>query len=521
MTETPLPPAANIVEMIGISKRFGDVLANDRVDLAVRKGEVHALLGENGAGKTTLMNILGGLYRADAGQVRLRGEQVQIRSPRDAIGQGIGVVHQHFMLIKPFTVAENIVFGLKSRREPFLDLDTVADRIVELSSRYGLAVDPQARVRDLSVGAQQRVEIVKALYRGADILILDEPTSVLTPQEAEELFKVLRGLIEQGHTVIFITHKLDEVMTIADRITVLRDGRRIATVARVETNKADLARMMVGREVLFSLEKSTGTPGPVVLEVKDLWAHTAEGRPVLRGLSFSLRAGEILGVAGVDGNGQRELAQVLMGTRRVSAGHVYLAGREVTHCSPKERLKLGVGYIPEDRNALGLIGSFSVCENIILDTHFAPPYARGLLLDRRAMIADAERLIREFDVKTSGPGARAARLSGGNLQKLVLAREVHRDPRVLIASQPTRGLDVGATEDIRRRLLEQRERGRAILLISADLEEVLALSDRLLVLFEGEITGLLDVNEAGPGPGVEIEKLGLMMAGTKYSELVP
>ena len=521
MTATPLPPAANIVEMIGISKRFGDVLANDHVDLAVQKGEVHALLGENGAGKTTLMNILGGLYRADAGQVRLRGEQVQIRSPRDAIGQGIGVVHQHFMLIKPFTVAENIVFGLKSRREPFLDLDTVAERIVELSSRYGLAVDPQARVRDLSVGAQQRVEIVKALYRGADILILDEPTSVLTPQEAEELFKVLRGLTEQGHTVIFITHKLDEVMTIADRITVLRDGRRIATVARVETNKADLARMMVGREVLFSLEKSTGTPGPVVLEVKDLWAHTAEGRPVLRGLSFSLRAGEILGVAGVDGNGQRELAQVLMGTRRVSAGHVYLAGREVTHFSPKERLKLGVGYIPEDRNALGLIGSFSVCENIILDTHFAPPYARGLLLDRRAMIADTERLIREFDVKTSGPGERAARLSGGNLQKLVLAREVNRDPRVLIASQPTRGLDVGATEDIRRRLLEQRERGRAILLISADLEEVLALSDRILVLFEGEITGLLDVNEAGPGPGVEIEKLGLMMAGTKYSELVP
>jgi simple sugar transport system ATP-binding protein len=511
MTDSSIRPAAPLVEMLGITKRFGDVLANDHVDFAAEWGEVHALLGENGAGKTTLMSVLSGLYRADAGEVRLRGAPVQIRSPRDAITQGIGMVYQHFTLVKPFTVAENIVFGLRSRREPWLDLDAVAERVAELSHQYGLAVNPRARVQDLSVGAQQRVEIVKALYRGADILILDEPTSVLTPQETDDLFKVLRELVGQGHTVIFITHKLDEVMAVADRITVLRDGRRITTGAAAETSKAELARMMIGRDVLFRLEKPVGSPGPVALEVKDLWAHAPDGRPVLRGLSFSLRAGEILGVAGVDGNGQSELAQALMGTLRTSAGRVHLDGVDITHALPKERLQRGMGYIPEDRHTLGLIGSFSVCENMVLNTHFAAPYARGLLLDRRAMIANAERLIREFAVKTAGHHERAARLSGGNLQKLVLAREVHRDPRALIAAQPTRGLDVGATEYVRRRLLEQRERGRAILLISADLEEVLTLSDRVAVLFEGEITGLLNADE------IEIETLGLMMAGSRCS----
>jgi ABC-type uncharacterized transport system ATPase subunit len=509
MPEKSLNSTADIIRMIGITKRFGEVLANDNIDFAVWKGEVHALLGENGAGKTTLMNILSGLYRADAGKVYLGGESVQIDSPRDALRHGIGTVYQHFMLIKPFTVAENIVFGLKSRREPLLDLDTVAEQVVELSSRYGLAVDPQARIQDLSVGAQQRVEIIKALYRGADVLILDEPTSVLTPQEAEELFKVLRDLTKQGHTIIFITHKLDEVMAVADRITVLRDGRRITTVAKVKTNKAELARMMVGREVLFRLEKSNKTPGKTVLEIKDLWAHAANGQPVLRGLSFLLQSGEILGLAGVDGNGQSELAQVLMGTRPATAGYVHLDGQDVTHSSPKQRLKLGMGYVPEDRNALGLIGSFSVSENMILDTHFVPPYARGIFLNRQAMVKDTERLIREFDIKAAGHEERAARLSGGNLQKLILAREVNRDPRVLIAAQPTRGLDVGATEYIWRRLLEQRDRGRAILLISADLDEVLALSDRILVIYEGEMMGLLK------GTDVEIEKLGLMMAGTR------
>lgn len=509
MTEPPSSLTTNFVEMDGISKRFGDVLANDGVSFSVRRGEVHALLGENGAGKTTLMSILSGLYRADAGEIRLRGEPVQIRSPRDAVRYGVGMVHQTFMLVKPFTVAENMIFGLKSRREPWLELKGVAERVDELSRQYELAVDPHARIKDLSVGARQRVEIIKALYRGADLLILDEPTSVLTPQETEQLFIALRGMTDRGHTVIFITHKLDEVMAVTDRITVLRDGRRITTVATAETNKAELARMMVGREVLFQLEKSPASPGPIVLEVRDLWAYSADGRPALSGLTFSLSEGEILGVAGVDGNGQSELAHVLMGTHRASAGQVYLDGTEITHWSPIERLKLGMGYIPEDRNALGLISSFTVGENTILNTHFAPPYARGIFLDRRAMIANADRLIQEFDVNTVGYDQPAGRLSGGNLQKLVLAREVDREPRVLIAAQPTRGLDVGATEYIRRRLLEQRELGRAILLISADLQEVLALSDRLLVIFEGEITGLMKAGD------VEIEKLGLMMAGAE------
>lgn len=500
--------------MIDITKRFGDVIANRDVDFSVQKGEVHALLGENGAGKTTLMNILSGIYRADSGEIRLQGEKAQIHSPRDAIQHGVGMVHQHFMLIRPFSVVENMVFGLKSKREPLLDLDDARKRVVELSAQYGLAVEPDARVQDLSVGAQQRVEIVKALYRGADVLILDEPTSVLTPQEAEELFKILRDLTDRGHTIIFITHKLDEVMTIADRITVLRDGSHIATVSKNGTAKGELARMMVGREVLFRLDKSNGNPGKEVLSVKDLWAYTSDGLPVLRGLSFSLQEGEILGVAGVDGNGQKELAQVLMGTRQSVAGHVYLEGEEITNYPPRKRLELGVGYIPEDRNALGLIDSFTVSENIILDTHFSPPYARSGFLDRRAVIRDARKLIDEFDVKTSGYDERVGNLSGGNLQKLVLAREVNRDPQVLIAAQPTRGLDVGATEYIRRRLLEQRDKGRAILLISADLDEILALSDRIIVLFEGELVGALDADN------VEIEKLGLMMAGTRVTELI-
>lgn len=510
-TKQPDRSVSTVVEMIEITKRFGNVLANDAVGFAVRKGEVHALLGENGAGKTTLMNILSGIYSADGGEIRVDGKPVQIRSPRDARRYGIGMVHQHFMLVDPFTVTENIVFGLKSPREPLLDdLNNVAERVDELSTRYGLSVKPHARIQDLSVGAQQRVEIIRALYRGAEILILDEPTAVLTPQEAEDLFDVLRELTSRGYTVIFITHKLDEVMTIADRITVLRDGQRITTVPKPETTKAELARMMVGREVLFRLEKPPATRGSSILTVEDLWAHASDGRPVVRGLTFSLAEGEILGVAGVDGNGQGELAHALVGTLEATAGHVMLEGREITQCSPKERRTLGLGYVPEDRNTLGLIGSFSVSENIILGTHFSRPYARGLLLDRQAVIGDTKRLIREFDVRTPGHEEQAARLSGGNLQKLILAREVNRDPAVLIAAQPTRGLDVGAAEYVRQRLLELRERNKAILLISADLDEVLTLSDRILVMYEGEMTGLLNIDD------VEIEELGLMMAGKKY-----
>jgi simple sugar transport system ATP-binding protein len=498
-----------MVEMRSITKRFGPTLANDQVDFSAEWGEVHALLGENGAGKTTLMNVLSGLYRADAGQIRLRGQPVAIRSPRDALDHGIGMVHQHFTLIKPFTVAENMLFHLGSPREPWLDLEAAGRATQEVARRYGLTVDPRARVQDLSVGAQQRVEILKVLRRGAEVLILDEPTAVLTPQEAEELFKVVRVLAGQGHTVIFITHKLDEVMAVADRITVLRDGRRITTVATAETTKAELARLMVGREVLFRLDKPAAQPGQPALVVKDVWAHRPDGRPALRSLSFEVREAEIVGVAGVDGNGQAELAQVLMGALRVSAGHIYLNDVDVTAASARERLRAGVGFVPEDRNRQGLIGSFTVGENTILNCNDQPPYARGLWLDRRAMDAHADRLIQEFDIRPASHSERAARLSGGNLQKLVLAREVQRDPRLLIAAQPTRGLDVGATEYVRRRLLEQRERGRAILLISADLEEVLALSDRILVLFEGGITGSLDARD------VEPEKLGLLMGSVQ------
>jgi ABC-type uncharacterized transport system ATPase subunit len=501
------------LEMLGIRKRFGSILANNKVDFTVYKGEIHALLGENGAGKTTLMNILCGLYRADEGEIRLNGKQVHIHNPRDMINFGIGMVHQQFMLIRPFTVAENMVFGLDTGLGPLLELQSVEQRVEDLSSRYKLAVNPRARVEELSVGAQQRVEIIKALYRGAELLILDEPTAVLTPQEANELFQILRDLKAQGHTVIFISHKLDEVMDIADRITVLRDGSKMATVNRGETNKKDLARMMIGREVLFRLEKSPPNYGEVVLDVTGLTVLCDDGRPVLKDISFCLHAGEILGIAGIDGNGQTELAQILIGMRNADQGMIKLDGKDVTRSKLKERLKLGFGYIPEDRAADGLILSFSVCENVILDTHNELPYSRGLYLNGNEVLTNTKRLIGEFDVKTHGPHEKAGKLSGGNLQKLVLAREVDRDPRVLIASQPTRGLDVGATEYVRKRILEQRDKGRAILLISADLDEIKGLSDRIMVIYEGQIMGLVDADSA------QIETLGLMMAGTKRMDL--
>lgn len=494
-------------------KRFGQVFANDGIDFSVRKGEIHALLGENGAGKTTLMNILCGLYRADSGEIRLNGRAVQIHSPRDAINHGVGMVHQQFMLIRPFTVTENMVFGMSSSTGPIIDLKPIEKRIRYLSSCYKLSMDPRARVDTLSVGAQQRVEIIKALYRGAELLILDEPTAVLTPQEANELFQILRDLKNQAHTVIFISHKLDEVMAIADRITVLRDGRRIATVKRDETNKTELAHMMVGREVLFRLAKEPPQLREVVLEVERVSLFAEDGRQTLKDISFSLRAGEILGVAGVDGNGQTELAQVLIGTRHPDEGKIRLDGKDVTNLTLRERLELGFGYIPEDRLADGLIPSFSVSENVILDTHSQAPYAKGWYLNRAVVKANTQRLINEFDVKTHGLNESAGKLSGGNLQKLVLAREVDRDPRVLIAAQPTRGLDVGATEYVRTRLLEQRDKGRAVLLISADLDEIETLSDRILVIYEGQITGLITAGS------VPTEALGLMMAGTKRSDL--
>jgi len=500
---------ALVVEMRGITKRFPGVVANDHIDFEVRAGEVHALLGENGAGKTTLMNVLYGLYQPDEGEIFIRGRKVTLRSPRDAIALGIGMVHQHFMLIPPLTVTENVVLGLRSSREPFLDTRRAGQRIAELSKRYGLQVDPQAQIWQLSVGEQQRVEIIKALYRGAEILILDEPTSVLTPPEVRELFAVLQRMAERGHAIIFITHKLHEVMSVSHRVTVLRDGRVVSTVETGQTDEKELARMMVGREVLFRLTKKPVQKGDVVLQVEDLEALSDRGLPALKGLSFSVRQGEVLGIAGVAGNGQRELAEVITGLRRATRGRVIIGGKEMTNRSPGEIIAQGVSYIPEERMEVGLIMDFSVAENTILETRRRPPFSDGWFLNPQAIERHAEELISDYDVRTPSKDVPVKQLSGGNLQKLILARELSRQPRLLIAAQPTRGLDVGATEYIRRRLMEQRERGTAILLISEELDEVLSLSDRIAVMYEGEIVGIVDAAEA------EVEEIGLMMAGAE------
>ena len=505
------------LRMENIGKRFGQLQANDQITFEAEAGEIHALLGENGAGKTTLMNILYGLYQPDSGGIYLRGEKVKIRSPQDSIRHGVGMVHQHFMLVPPFTVAQNVVLGLRSSRGPFLDTDRAAARIRELADQYGLKVDPDTYVWQLSVGAQQRVEILKALYRGAQLLVLDEPTAVLTPQETKEFFATLRAMAERGHTVIFITHKLEEVMEISHRCTVLRDGKVVGTVKTSETTDAELARMMVGREVVFRVEKKPAKPGEVVLDVRELSVSGERGLLAVRGLSLEVRAGEILGLAGVDGNGQTELAEAIIGLHRPVAGRISIAGRDMTGATPRQVIEQKVTHIPEDRMTMGLIPTFSVQENLILDSYDQAPYSRrplgngknGWFLNARAILDHARRAIADYNIKAPGPEARTKMLSGGNLQKLVLARAMYHAPRLLIAVQPTRGLDVGATEFIWNRLLAEREAGRAILLISADLDEVLQLSDRIAVLFEGEIMGTL------PGQGIDVVELGLLMAGAK------
>ena len=495
-----------IVSMRGIVKRFPGVVANDHVDFEAAAGEVHALLGENGAGKTTLMNILYGLYSPDEGEIFVRGEKVTIRSPRDAIALGIGMVHQHFMLVYSHTVAENIVLGLSSA--PFLfPASEVRDKIAEFSERYGLKVDPDARIWQLSAGEQQRVEIIKALYRGAEVLILDEPTTMLTPSEAEELFAILRRMAEEGRTVIFITHKLDEVMAVADRVTVLRRGKVVGTVETSETNKRELARMMVGREVLFRLEKRPVEKGQVVLEVEDLRALSDKGLPALKGVSFTVREGEILGIAGVAGNGQRELVEVITGLRRAAGGRVFILGEDVTNRSPGEIAARGVAHIPEERIRMGLVPDMSVAENLILRDYRRPPFCGRLFLNLDLITQHAERLIADYGIMTPSLHTPAKLLSGGNIQRLILARETSGQPRLIVAAHPTYGLDVGATEQIRRLLLEQRERGTAILLVSEDLDEIMELSDRIAVMFEGHIVGIVDAEEA------DVEEIGMMMVG--------
>lgn len=505
MTEPPL------LELKGITKRFPGVVANDHVDFELAPGEVHALLGENGAGKSTLMNILYGLYHPDEGEIRLRGEPLRIDSPRAAIDAGIGMVHQHFMLIPVMSVAENIVLAVEPRKGPFLDLNTANERVRDISKRFGLAVRPEAHIESISVGMQQRVEILKALYRGAEILILDEPTAVLTPQEAEELFQIIRSLQAEGKSIIFITHKLGEVLAIADRVTVLRRGKTIETVPREGATEESLARLMVGREVLLRVEKKPSEPGEPVLSVEDLRVCDERGLEAVRGVSLQVRAGEIVGIAGVDGNGQSELIEAITGLRKPEAGRVAVDGEELADEGARDCLDAGVGHIPEDRQRRGLVLDFSLAENIALHDYREEPDSKWGWLYPKRLVARAVRLLKEFDVRGGGPKTPAASLSGGNQQKVILAREIDRNPKVLVAAQPTRGLDVGAIEFVHRRLVAERDEGRAILLVSFELEEILSLSDRILVLYEGQVVGEYS-------PEVSEEELGIAMTGGRKSE---
>ncbi|MBI5034991.1 MAG: ABC transporter ATP-binding protein [Chloroflexi bacterium] len=496
------------VALKSITKRFPGVLANDRVSFDVRSGEIHALLGENGAGKSTLMKILYGLYQPNEGEILINDQPVKIKTPSDAMRQGIGMVHQHFQLVPTFTVVENIALGLKSSRAPLTDLDSVKKQIVELGEQYGLRVDPNALVWQLAVGQQQRVEILKALYRQASLLILDEPTAVLTPQEVDELFTTLRKLTDTGHSLIFISHKLHEVMKISDRVTVLRDGRVVGTKATKETNQKELARMMVGRDVVTVWDKPICSADTAVLRIEKLSALNDKDLPAVRNLSLQVCANEILGIAGVSGNGQRELAETIAGLRRATGGSIIVNGRNLTNCAPAEIIAAQVAFIPEERMTMGVIRDFTVQENAILETHADAPLARNTLFDFKKIAAHATKLVRDYDVKTPTLDTPVKALSGGNIQKLIMARELERHPKLLIAAQPTRGVDIGATEYIHKRLIEQRNAGMAILLISEDLDEVLALSDRIAVMYEGEIAGIV-------APNTPVDELGLMMAGAK------
>jgi general nucleoside transport system ATP-binding protein len=495
-----------VLEMRNVTKTFGSVRANDDISITLRRSEILGLLGENGAGKSTLMKILYGLYSPDSGSAFVDGEEVQIRDPKDAVSRGIGMVHQHFTLIPTLTVAENIVLGAEPRKGASLDLARAVKDTEELSERYGLRVDSRARVADLSVGQRQRVEILKALYRDARILILDEPTAVLTPQETEDLFSVLGELVADGLSIILITHKLGELIGVADRITIIRDGKVVETVDASGTDEGELARLMVGRDVLLRVEKGASEVGEPRLSAENLVVRTGTGSKAVDGVSLEVRAGEILGVAGVDGNGQTELAEALAGTRPAEEGRVVLDDEDVTKLGAEARQRRGLAYVPEDRGTKGLVQDFALYENNALKTYDEPPYSRWGWIFPKAMRRGAAEALRAYDVRPPDPDARAGSLSGGNQQKAILARELTGDPGVVIAAQPTRGVDVGAIEFIHGRLLEQRAQGKAILLISLELEEVRSLSDRIVVLYAGRIMGEV-------GPDVTDEELGLLMAG--------
>lgn len=501
-----------VIEMLNIRKEFSGFVANDNITLQLKKGEIHALLGENGAGKSTLMNVLFGLYQPEQGEIKVNGKTVKITDPNVANDLGIGMVHQHFMLVDTFTVTENIILGKETTKGGVIDIKTAEEEVRKISERYGLAVDPQAKISNISVGMQQRVEILKTLYRGAEILIFDEPTAVLTPQEIKELIQIFKTLIKEGKSIILITHKLKEIMEVCDRVTVIRKGKGIGTVNVDETNPTDLASLMVGRDVEFKTEKTEAKPGAVVLEIDNLNVKDSRGVQAIKGLKLSVRAGEILGIAGVDGNGQTELIEAITGLRKSDSGAVKINGKDVLNLPPRKVTESGLGHIPQDRHKHGLVLNYTIGENMVLQTYYQKPFSKSGVMNFNKIYDKARALISEFDVRTPSEFTLARALSGGNQQKAIIGREVDRNPDILIAAQPTRGLDVGAIEFIHRRLIEQRDNGKAVLLVSFELDEIMNVSDRIAVIYEGEIVAIVD-----PKTTTE-QELGLLMAGSKKKE---
>ena len=497
----------NVIEMREITKVFGEFVANDKINLELRKGEIHALLGENGAGKSTLMNMLAGLLEPTSGEIVVNGQVVKLDSPSKAASLGIGMVHQHFMLVEAFTVAENIILGSELTKNGVLDIARATREINELSDRYGLAVDPTAKVADISVGAQQRVEILKTLYRGADILIFDEPTAVLTPSEIDELMAIMKNLVKEGKSIILITHKLDEIRAVSDRVTVIRRGKSIETVEIAGATNADLAEMMVGRSVSFKTEKQEAQPKEVILSIKDLVVNENRGVPAVKNLSLDVRAGEIVGIAGIDGNGQSELVQAITGLRKIESGSVELKGQSIVGLHPRQITEMSVGHVPEDRHRDGLVLEMMISENIALQTYYKEPLSKKGILNYTNIIRYAKQLMQEFDVRAASEIVPASALSGGNQQKAIIAREVDRNPDLLIVSQPTRGLDVGAIEYIHKRLIQERDNGKAVLVVSFELDEILNVSDRIAVIHDGKIQGIVTPETTNK------QELGVLMAG--------
>ena len=497
----------HVIEMKEITKKFSDFVANDHINLSIQKGEIHALLGENGAGKSTLMNMLAGLLQPTSGEIVVNGESVTIDSPSKSSQLGIGMVHQHFMLVEAFTVAENIILGTETVKNGVLDLKQATKDIEELSKKYGLTVEPHAKVADISVGMQQRVEILKTLYRGADILIFDEPTAVLTPSEIAELMDIMKNLVKEGKSIILITHKLDEIRAVADRVTVIRRGKSIETVEVAGATSADLAEMMVGHSVSFTTEKEPAKPKDVILSIKDLVVNENRGVPAVKQLNLDVRGGEIVGIAGIDGNGQSELVQAITGLRKVKSGSITIKGQDVTHLTTRKITELSVGHVPEDRHRDGLVLEMTLAENMALQTYYKEPMSKNGILNFNNINEHARKLMKEFDVRGANELVPAKGFSGGNQQKAIIAREIDRDPDLLIVSQPTRGLDVGAIEYIHKRLIEERDKGKAVLVVSFELDEILNLSDRIAVIHDGSIQGIVTPAETNK------QELGILMAG--------